>query len=109
MLCRRRRRSCDWRLRVGANQVRSCRKHLAHGEGFGPEAEHADNNSGLRGRLNDRHPLRDFHDGPGIHAHRKAEYTNATAPLPDSKINRGTYRLTEESIYELLGGGYCDL
>ena len=53
--------------------------------------------------MNDRHPLRDFHDGPGIHAHRKAEYTNATAPLPDSKINRGTYRLTEESIYELLG------
>ena len=85
--------------------IRSCRKHLAHGEGFGPEAEHADNNSGLRGRLNDRHPLRDFHDGPGIHAHRKAEYTNATAPLPDSKINRGTYRLTEESIYELLDAG----
>ncbi len=27
--------------------IRSCRKHLAHGEGFGPEAEHADNNSGL--------------------------------------------------------------
>ena len=53
--------------------------------------------------MNDRHPLRDFHDGPGIHAHRKAEYTNATAPLRDSKINRGTYRLTEESIYELLG------
>ena len=52
--------------------------------------------------MNDRHPLRDFHDGPGIHAHRKAEYTNATAPLPDSKINRGTYRLTEEYIYELL-------
>ena len=71
--------------------------------GAGPEAEHADNTSGLRGRLNDRHPLRDFHDGPGIHAHRKAEYTNATAPLRDSKINRGTYRLTEESIYELLG------
>ncbi len=23
MLCRRRRRSCDWRLRVGANQVRA--------------------------------------------------------------------------------------
>ena len=53
--------------------------------------------------MNDRHPLRDFHDGPGACAHRKAEYTNATAPLPDSKINRGTYRLTEESIYELLG------
>ena len=76
--------------------------------GAGPEAEHADNNSGLRGRLNDRHPLRDFHDGPGIHAHRKAEYTNATAPLPDSKINRGTYRLTEESIYELLGHSLRD-
>ena len=73
--------------------------------GAGPEAEHADNTSGLRGRLNDRHPLRDFHDGPGIHAHRKAEYTNAPAPLRDSKINRGTYRLTEESIYELLGTG----
>ena len=70
--------------------IRSCRKQLAHGEGFGPEAEHADNNAGLRGRLNDRHPLRDFHDGPGARAHRKAEYTNATAPLPDRKLNPST-------------------
>ncbi|WP_213605460.1 hypothetical protein, partial [Pseudoxanthomonas japonensis] len=58
---------------------------LDHGEGFGPGVDNADNNAGLAGRLNDRHPLRGFHDGPGINAHRKAGYTTATAPLPDDQ------------------------
>src|SRR5690606_13406156 len=39
----------------------------------------ADNNSGPRGRLNDRLPIRGFHDGPSGRAHPKAEYTTATA------------------------------
>src|SRR5690606_37451805 len=60
----------------------------------------ADNNPGLRGRLNDRLPIRGFHDGPSKRAHPKAEYTTATA-LSQKQVIRPW--LQEESIHELLG------
>jgi len=59
---------------------------LDHGEGFGPGADKADNNSGSRSRLNDRPRSADSMMARAPKdAHRKAGYTTATVPLPKIK------------------------
>ena len=63
-------------------------ERLLMAQRVGPRNEQADNSVGGFPPLERVASFRGFHDGPSPLAHRKAEYTTATAPLRRSEQTR---------------------